>query len=61
ELFWSRGVWHERTWLFGANWNVAEWKMWIVPLLAVPQLTHYILDGFIWRRRGNAGVAVAGG
>ncbi|MBK9163250.1 MAG: hypothetical protein IPM21_04955 [Acidobacteria bacterium] len=61
ELFWSRGVWHERTWLFGANWDVAEWKMWIVPLLAVPQLTHYILDGFIWRRRGNAGVAVTGG
>jgi hypothetical protein len=61
ELLWSRGVWHERTWLFGANWDVAEWKMWIVPLLAVPQLTHYILDGFIWRRRGNAGVAVTGG
>jgi hypothetical protein len=22
----------------------------VVPLLAVPQLTHYTLDGFIWRR-----------
>ena len=21
-----------------------------VPLLALPQLTHYVLDGFIWRR-----------
>lgn len=59
ELFWSRGVWHERTWLFGENWNLNEWKMWFVPLLAVPQLTHYILDGFIWRRRGNGGVAIA--
>ena len=59
ELFWSRGVWHERTWLFGANWNLGEWKMWFVPLLAVPQLTHYILDGFIWRRRGNGVVAIA--
>jgi hypothetical protein len=53
ELFWSRAVWHERGWLFGPGWDWAEWKMWIVPLLAVPQLTHYILDGFIWRRKNN--------
>jgi hypothetical protein len=59
ELFWSRGVWHEREWLFGANWDTAEWKTWIVPLLAVPQLTHYILDGFIWRRRGNSNLKIA--
>jgi len=24
-----------------------------VPLLALPQLTHYVLDGFVWRRAGN--------
>ena len=53
ELFWSRGVWHERQWLFGPVWDIGEWKMWFVPLLAVPQLTHYILDGFIWRRKNN--------
>ncbi|MBA2378726.1 MAG: hypothetical protein H0V76_04030 [Blastocatellia bacterium] len=58
ELLWSRGVWHEREWLFGSNWDVAEWKIWIVPLLAVPQLTHYILDGFIWRRRNNQNVKI---
>ncbi len=52
ELFWSRGVWHERNWLFGGNWDWNEWAVYLVPLLAVPQLTHYILDGFIWRR-GN--------
>ena len=23
----------------------------IVPLLALPQATHYILDGFIWRKQ----------
>jgi hypothetical protein len=23
--------------------------VWIVPLLALPQLTHYVLDGFLWR------------
>lgn len=60
ELFWSRGVWHERTWLFGENWDWGYWKVWLVPLLAVPQLTHYILDGFIWRRRGNEARTVTG-
>jgi hypothetical protein len=54
ELLWNRGVWHERNWFFGANWNLEEWKTYLVPLLAVPQLTHYILDGFIWRRKYNA-------
>jgi hypothetical protein len=55
ELLWHRGVWHERNWLFGANFDAAEnWKMYFVPLLAVPQLTHYVLDGFIWRRKSNA-------
>jgi hypothetical protein len=55
ELFWHRGVWHdERSWLFGANLELEDWKMYLVPLLAVPQLTHYILDGFVWRRKNNA-------
>ena len=53
ELFWHRGVWHEKNWLFGGNWEVGKWKMYLVPLLAVPQLTHYVLDGFIWRKRSN--------
>ena len=50
EIFWHRGVWHERQWLFGGDWELGNLKMYIVPLLAVPQLTHYVLDGFIWRR-----------
>lgn len=53
EVFWHRGVWHEREQIFGAEWNLDEWKMYLVPLLAVPQLTHYLLDGFIWRRKYN--------
>ena len=53
ELFWSRGVWHERQWLFGPDWDWSSLKVYLVPLLAVPQLTHYILDGFIWRRNSN--------
>jgi hypothetical protein len=53
ELLWDRGVWHERAWLFGAAWDAAAWKTWLVPLLALPQITHYVLDGFIWRRKNN--------
>lgn len=53
ELFWNRGVWHEKNWIFGGDWQIDDWKMYLVPLLAVPQLTHYILDGFIWRRKNN--------
>lgn len=54
EIFWHRGVWHERNWMFGADWDWEAWKMYLVPLLAVPQLTHYVLDGFIWKRKNNA-------
>ena len=52
ELLWDRSVWHERTWLFG-QWQLPVSQPLIIALLAVPQLTHYILDGFIWRRRSN--------
>lgn len=58
ELFWHRGVWHDKNWLFGGNWEIGKWKMYLVPLLAVPQLTHYVLDGFIWRRKSNANLRV---
>ena len=60
ELFWNRGVWHEKNWLFGSYWDWAGLKIYLVPLLAVPQLTHYILDGFIWRRKSNANFRIAG-
>ena len=56
ELLWHRGVWHEKQWLFGGDWNWGGLKMWLVPLLALPQLTHYVLDGFIWRKSGNPGI-----
>jgi len=57
ELLWDRAVWHDRGALFGEPWNVGTLKLLIVPLLALPQLTHYVLDGFIWRRRTNPSVA----
>jgi hypothetical protein len=53
EFFWHRGVWHERQWLFGSDWDWTNVKTFLVPLLALPQLTHYVLDGFIWRRKSN--------
>jgi hypothetical protein len=58
ELFWHRGVWHEKQWLFGADFDWESLKIYLVPLLAVPQLTHYVLDGFIWRRKSNVGLRV---
>jgi len=59
ELLWDRGVWGERGWLFGAEWfhsprQSERLQSVLVPLLAVPQITHYILDGFIWKRRSNS-------
>jgi hypothetical protein len=58
EMFWDRGVWHERGWLFGSGWTLDSLKVWFVPLLALPQLTHYVLDGFIWRRKNNPGFSL---
>lgn len=51
ELLWDVGVWHERSWLFGFAWDLDSLHWWLVPLLAVPQVTHYVLDGFIWKRQ----------
>ncbi|HKE14584.1 MAG TPA: hypothetical protein VKB80_06960 [Kofleriaceae bacterium] len=59
ELLWDRAVWHEHAWLFGSAIDTASWHVVLVPLLAVPQLTHYLLDGFVWRRRSNPRVAAA--
>jgi hypothetical protein len=50
EALWDRVLWNERAWLFG-TWSLTALERWLVPLLAVPQVTHYVLDGFIWKRR----------
>lgn len=52
ELLWHRGVSLERDWLFG-GWDWSGLSGLLVPLLAVPQVTHYVLDGFIWKRRSS--------
>ncbi len=53
ELVWDRAIWHDRSWLFGGSIEIGWLATLLVPLLAVPQLTHYVLDGFLWRRRAN--------
>lgn len=51
EWLWDLGIWHDHPELFGAGWTLgAAAQALLVPLLALPQATHYLLDGFIWRR-----------
>jgi hypothetical protein len=54
EGLWDLTVWKEHKSVFGAghlfNIDMDESMLRLmVPLLAVPQITHYILDGFIWK------------
>ena len=55
EGLWDGLVWREHGAAFG--WfqqlplvSSPALLQWLVPLLALPQSTHYVLDGFIWRR-----------
>ncbi|UOQ74711.1 hypothetical protein [Hymenobacter cellulosilyticus] len=55
EGIWDGLVWREHASVF--NWfqhlpaiSSPTLLAWLVPLLALPQATHYVLDGFIWRR-----------
>jgi len=62
EGLWDMTVWKEHVKLFSI-FHLFGGKLqdnalgFIVPLLALPQITHYVIDGFIWRRpaRRNAG------
>ena len=55
EGLWDGLVWREHGQLFGTFFSAMpaiaspSTLVWLVPLLAVPQATHYILDAFIWR------------
>lgn len=51
EGLWDYIVWKENPALFG-NWTITLPPLLlglVVPLLTMPQVTHYILDAFIWR------------
>ncbi len=54
EAAWDRWVWHDRPSLFGQGRTLGTTALaLLVPLLALPQSLHYVLDAFIWRLRGN--------
>ncbi|SCY47571.1 hypothetical protein [Flavobacterium caeni] len=49
EYLWEILVWKEQ--FQGGDFGQYQWQFLIVPLLTVPQFTHYLLDGFIWKTR----------
>jgi hypothetical protein len=57
ELLWDHALWHDRPWLFGGGLDLGSVAFVVAPLLAVPQLAHYVLDGFLWRRSANPRIA----
>ncbi len=54
EGLWDGMVWQDHPGLFPAFTALPTVQsnailVWLVPLLALPQITHYVLDAFIWR------------
>lgn len=51
EALWDGLVWHQHAGLFGLPYlALSEAALGlVVPLLALPQATHYVLDAFLWR------------
>ena len=60
EWLWDRLVWHEHAGLFpGPAVSLGtEALALLVPLLALPQATHYVLDAWIWRVRPGGDVGL---
>ncbi len=60
EWLWDRGIWRDHPHLFpGPELPLDEIAVLAVPLLALPQATHYALDAFLWRVDQNPGLAEA--
>lgn len=55
EALWDLLVWHDHPSIFGAFAQVDLGPLLplVVPLLSVPQATHYLLDGLIWKMDGS--------
>lgn len=54
EWLWGTTVWHEHLDLFQTpTLDTSAFAALVVPLLALPQITHYILDAYLWRMDGN--------
>lgn len=60
EGLWDSALWKEHRNVFGIfylsdiNWDSTALSI-IIPLLALPQITHYIIDGFIWKINPKSG------
>lgn len=67
EFLWDRLVWHDHPVFFGGGFSPAApgaetdgfelgalALTLVVPLLSLPQTTHYVLDGFIWKASGDS-------
>jgi hypothetical protein len=58
EGLWDMTLWKEHDSVFGTS-KLFHFQLsnmvlsLVVPLLALPQITHYVLDGFIWRIKGE--------
>lgn len=54
EAAWHAFVFGDQAALFGAATPLeVGFIAWVAPLLATPQLTHYVLDGLVWRGSAN--------
>jgi hypothetical protein len=58
EGLWDGLIWREHRAIFSAFGFLPGLLdrgtlAWLVPLLSLPQSTHYVLDGFIWRLKGD--------
>ncbi len=56
EGLWAGWVWREHLEIFAPFSNLpfmqqTDVLVWLVPFLILPQSTHYVLDGFIWKLR----------
>ncbi|MEL1242365.1 hypothetical protein [Flavobacterium flavipallidum] len=49
EYLWEILVWNEQ--FSSTTKDFSNWYFLIVPMLTVPQFTHYLLDGFIWKTK----------
>nr|WP_309756638.1 hypothetical protein [Flavobacterium sp.] len=49
EYFWEILVWNDQ--FAVPSYDFSSWQFILVPLLTVPQFTHYLLDGFIWKSK----------
>lgn len=62
EWLWDASVWHEHAALFPAlaAMSAGALESILVPLLALPQIVHYVLDAYLWRLDGsNPGLQAA--